>query len=44
MTESKGSMEKDEELRKKIKNIYFIVKKIRALKFEEMLGKKDGES
>ena len=44
MTEAKGSLEKDEELRKTIKNIYFIVKKIRARKFEEMLEKKEGES
>ena len=44
MTEAKGSLEKDEELRKTIKNIDFIVKKIRARKFEEMLEKKEGES
>ena len=44
MTEAKGSLEKDEELRKTIKNIDFIVKKIRARKFEEMLEKNDSES
>ncbi|MEE3124755.1 MAG: ion transporter, partial [SAR324 cluster bacterium] len=44
MTEAKGSLEKDEELRKTIKNIDLIVKKIRARKFEEMLEKKEGES
>ena len=44
MTEAKGSLEKDEELRKTIKNIDFIVKKIRARKFEEMLEKKEGET
>jgi voltage-gated sodium channel len=37
MTEVKRSLEKDEELRKTIKNIDFIVKKIRARKFEQML-------
>ena len=44
MTEAKGSLEKDEELRKTIKNIDFIVKRIRARKFEEMLDKKDQDS
>jgi hypothetical protein len=44
MTEAKGSLEKEEELRKTIKNIDFIVKKIRARKFEEMLDKKDHDS
>ena len=44
MTEAKGSLEKDEELRKTIKNIDFIVKKIRARKFEEILEKNDSES
>ena len=44
MTEAKGSLEKEEELRKTIKNIDFIVKKIRARKFEEMLDKKDQDS
>ena len=37
MTEVKRNLEKDEELRKTIKNIDFIVKKVRAQKFEQML-------
>ena len=37
MTEVKRSLEKDEELRKTIKNIDFIVKKTRTRKFEQML-------
>jgi len=41
MTQAKGSLEKDEELRKTIKNIDFIVKKVRARKFEEMLDTND---
>ncbi|MDP7464490.1 MAG: hypothetical protein QF614_08390, partial [SAR324 cluster bacterium] len=39
MTEAKDYLEKDEELRKTIKNIDFIVKKVRAQKFEQMLEK-----
>ena len=39
MTEVKRNLEKDEELRKTIKNIDFIVKKVRAQKFEQMLEK-----
>ena len=37
MTEAKGYLEKDEELKKTVRNIDFIVKKIRVRKFEEML-------
>ena len=43
MTQAKGSLEKDEELRKTIKNIDFIVKKVRARKFEEMLDTNDSK-
>jgi hypothetical protein len=43
MTQAKGSLEKDEELRKTIKNIDFIVKKVRARKFEEMLDTNDSQ-
>jgi hypothetical protein len=43
MTQAKSSLEKDEELRKTIKNIDFIVKKVRARKFEEMLDTNDSK-
>jgi voltage-gated sodium channel len=44
MTQAKSSLEKDEELRKTIKNIDFIVKKVRARKFEEILDTKDSQT
>ena len=43
MTQAKSSLEKDQELRKTIKNIDFIVKKVRARKFEEMLDTNDSK-
>ena len=39
MTEVKRNLEKDEELRNTVKNIDFIVKKVRARKFDQMLEK-----